>query len=144
MVSLPHRAREYRTKEQVLSSSSYNAAHHYFTLFVAVVAFLLLIAGGLVTSNNAGLAVPDWPTSFGSLYRMPRMIGGIKFEHRHRMVAELVGLLTVGVAVWTWLVGTRRWMRLLTLGAGPGGVAQGGTGRSGLRQMLAPRGSPTA
>src|SRR5262245_2149103 len=104
-------------KEQVLSSFRYNAAHHYFTLFVAVVAFLLLIAGGLVTSNNAGLAVPDWPTSFGSLYRMPRMIGGIKFEHGHRMVAEFVGLVTIAVAIWTWLVDKRRWMRILTLGS---------------------------
>src|SRR5260370_118045 len=124
-------------KESVLSSR-YNDAHHYFTLFVAVVAFLLLIAGGLVTSNNAGLAVPDWPTSFGSLYRMPRMIGGIKFEHGHRRVEECVGLLTIGVAVWTWLVDKRRWMRILT--RGPVGVVtgQGLIGGIGVRQMLPP------
>ena len=101
-------------------------------------AFLLLIAGGLVTSNNAGLAVPDWPTSFGSLYRMPRMIGGIKFEHGHRVVAEFVGLLTIGVAVWTWLVDKRRWMRILTLGAVAGVIAQGVIGGIGVRQMLPP------
>lgn len=79
----------------VLNSSRYNAAHHWFTFFVACLAFLLLVAGGLVTSNNAGLAVPDWPTSFGSFYKMPRMVGGVKFEHGHRMIAELVGLLTI-------------------------------------------------
>jgi cytochrome c oxidase assembly protein subunit 15 len=123
--------------EQVLSSR-YNAAHHYLTLFVAIVAFLLLIAGGLVTSNNAGLAVPDWPTSFGSLYRMPRMIGGIKFEHGHRMVAEFVGLLTIVVAIWTWFVDKRRWMRILTLGAVAGVIAQGVIGGIGVRQMLPP------
>jgi cytochrome c oxidase assembly protein subunit 15 len=102
------------------------------------VAFLLLIAGGLVTSNNAGLAVPDWPTSFGSLYRVPRMIGGVKFEHGHRMVAEFVGLLTIAVAVWTWLVDKRRWMRLLTLGAVAGVIAQGVIGGIGVREMLPP------
>jgi cytochrome c oxidase assembly protein subunit 15 len=108
------------------------------TLFVAIVAFLLLIAGGLVTSNNAGLAVPDWPTSFGSLYRMPRMIGGVKFEHGHRMVAEFVGLLTIVVAIWTWFVDKRRWMRILTLGAVAGVIAQGVIGGIGVRQMLPP------
>ena len=128
---------EIEEKEQVLSSR-YNAAHHYLTLFVAIVAFLLLIAGGLVTSNNAGLAVPDWPTSFGSLYRMPRMIGGIKFEHGHRMVAEFVGLLTIVVAIWTWIVDKRRWMRILTLGAVAGVIAQGVIGGIGVRQLLPP------
>jgi cytochrome c oxidase assembly protein subunit 15 len=102
------------------------------------VAFLLLIAGGLVTSHNAGLAVPDWPTSFGSLYRIPQMVGGIKFEHGHRMVAEFVGLLTIVVAVWTWLVDQRRWMRLLTLGAVAGVIVQGVIGGIGVRTMLPP------
>ena len=86
----------------VLNSSSYNAAHHRFTVLVACLAFLLVVAGGLVTSNNAGLAVPDWPTSFGSWYKIPRMVGGVKFEHGHRMAAEFIGLLTIIVAIWTW------------------------------------------
>lgn len=59
-------------------------------MFLACLAFVLLVAGGLVTSNNAGLSVPDWPTSFGSLYKMPRMVGGVKFEHGHRMLADLL------------------------------------------------------
>ena len=70
-----------------------------------------MVAGGLVTSNNAGLAVPDWPTSFGHLFKIPKMIGGVKFEHTHRMIAEFVGLLTIIVAIWTWRVDKRRWMR---------------------------------
>jgi heme a synthase len=105
---------------------------------VAVAAFLLLIAGGLVTSNNAGLAVPDWPTSFGSFYKMPRMIGGVKFEHGHRMVAEAVGLLTIGIAVWTWLVDKRRWMRGLTLAAVAGVVFQGVLGGLTVLNFLPP------
>jgi cytochrome c oxidase assembly protein subunit 15 len=71
------------------------------------------VAGALVTSNNAGLSVPDWPTSFGSLYRMPPMVGGVKYEHGHRMVAEFVGLLCIIFAIWTWRVERRRWMRNL-------------------------------
>lgn len=75
--------------------------------------FLLIAAGALVTSNDAGLAVPDWPTSFGSLWRIPRMVGGVKFEHGHRMLAELVGLLTIVLAIWIWRRDERRWMKWL-------------------------------
>jgi len=105
---------------------------------VAVLAFLLLVAGGLVTSNNAGLSVPDWPTSFGHLFKIPKMIGGVKFEHTHRMVAEFVGLLTIIVAFWTWRVDQRRWMRGLTLGAVAGVVFQGILGGLTVLNYLPP------
>jgi heme a synthase len=121
-----------------LSFSPYNATRHRFAVLVAALAFLLLVAGGLVTSNNAGLAVPDWPTSFGSLYKMPRMIGGVKFEHGHRMVAEVVGLLTIILAVWTWRVDQRRWMRALTLAAVLGVVFQGVLGGLTVLNFLPP------
>lgn len=75
------------------------------------------MAGALVTSNDAGLSVPDWPTSFGSIYKIPQMVGGIKYEHTHRMIAEFVGLLTIILAVWTWLAEKRRWLRILGLAA---------------------------
>jgi cytochrome c oxidase assembly protein subunit 15 len=75
------------------------------------------VAGALVTSNDAGLSVPDWPTSFGSIYKMPHMVGGVKYEHSHRMIAEFVGLLTIILAVWTWRVEKRRWLRLLGVAA---------------------------
>lgn len=78
---------------------------------------LLIIAGALVTSNEAGLSVPDWPTTFGSFYKMPHMVGGVKFEHGHRMVAEFVGLLTIVLAAWTWRAERRRWLRLLGVAA---------------------------
>jgi cytochrome c oxidase assembly protein subunit 15 len=55
--------------------------------------------------------VPDWPTSFGSLYRIPPMVGGVKFEHGHRMVAQFIGLLTIVLALWTQRVDRRAWMR---------------------------------
>lgn len=91
----------------------YNRALHNFALFTAIATFVLIVAGALVTSNDAGLAVPDWPTSFGSLYRIPPMEGGIQFEHVHRLLAEFVGFLTVILAFWTWRSDPRSWMRKL-------------------------------
>jgi cytochrome c oxidase assembly protein subunit 15 len=93
--------------------SRYNPALHRFTMFFAACVFLLIVAGALVTSNNAGLAVPDWPTSFGSLYKIPPMVGGIKYEHGHRMLAEFVGFLTIVFAVWTQMKDPRPWMKKL-------------------------------
>ena len=87
-----------------------------YAAFVAFATFLLIVAGALVTSNDAGLSVPDWPTSFGS-FRMPRMVGGVKYEHGHRMIAGTVGLLTVLLAVWLWKTDERKWVRRL------GGIA---------------------
>src|SRR5438094_5769307 len=87
-----------------------------YAAFVALATFLLIIAGALVTSNDAGLSVPDWPTSFGS-FRMPRMVGGVKFEHGHRMIAGTVAILTILLALWLWRSEPRAWVRKL------GGVA---------------------
>jgi heme a synthase len=95
------------------SQSPYNRAHHRFAVFVACATLLLIVAGALVTSNDAGLSVPDWPTSFGSLYKIPKLVGGVKFEHTHRMIAQFVGFLTIILAVWTWRMDQRRWMKLL-------------------------------
>jgi cytochrome c oxidase assembly protein subunit 15 len=94
-------------------------------VFLACWVFLLIIAGALVTSNDAGLSVPDWPTSFGSLYKIPKLVGGVKFEHTHRMIAQVAGLLTIILAVWTWRIEKRRWMRFLGLAAVGTVIAQG-------------------
>jgi len=82
-----------------------------FALAVAVCTGLLVFAGGLVTSTGAGLAVPDWPLSYGEL--MPPMVGNVRFEHGHRMVASAVGFLTVVLAVWLWRREHRRSVRRL-------------------------------
>ena len=92
---------------------------------MAVVTFFLIIAGALVTSNDAGLSVPDWPTSFGSLYKIPHLVGGVKFEHTHRMIAQFVGFLSIILAVWTWRADPRRWMKYLGLTALSLVIAQG-------------------
>ena len=84
----------------------------HYAAFVTFATFLLIIAGALVTSNDAGLSVPDWPTSFGT-FRMPPMVGGVKFEHGHRMIAGTVSILTAVLALWLWRSEPRRWVRRL-------------------------------
>jgi cytochrome c oxidase assembly protein subunit 15 len=100
-----------------------NPGLHRFALFTAAATFLLIIAGALVTSNDAGLSVPDWPLSYGQL--MPPMIGGIFYEHGHRMIASFVGLLTIILAVWLWRVEERGWVKKLGWAALGAVVAQG-------------------
>lgn len=70
----------------------------------------------MVTSKNAGLAVPDWPTTFGyNMFMFPisKWIGGIFFEHTHRLIASVVGFLTIVLAIWLWRADDRRWLRSL-------------------------------
>ena len=93
----------------------YNRGYHRFAVFLACATLLLIVAGALVTSNDAGLSIPDWPSSFGSYSKIPRMTGGVKYEEGHRLVAGSVGLLTAALLVWTWLVDTRVWLRRLAL-----------------------------
>ena len=106
-------------------STPYNSAHHKFAVFTACSTFVLIIAGALVTSNDAGLSVPDWPTSFGSIYKIPHLVGGVKFEHTHRMIAQFVGLLTIIIAIWTWRTERRRCMKYLGIAALGTVIAQG-------------------
>lgn len=107
-------------------------------MFTACATLVLIVAGALVTSNDAGLSVPDWPTSFGSLYKIPRMVGGVRFEHTHRMIAEFVGLLTIILAVWTWRAERRRWLRGLAIGALGTVIAQGILGGITVLHYLPP------
>ena len=106
-------------------ATPYNRGHHRFAVVLACWTFLLIIAGALVTSNDAGLSVPDWPTSFGSWYKIPRLVGGVRFEHTHRMIAQAAGLLTIILALWTWRVEKRRWLRVLGFAALGTVIAQG-------------------
>ncbi len=87
-----------------------------FSRVALVATFLMVIAGGLVTSLEAGLAVVDWPNTFGSnmfLYPLARMTGGIYYEHAHRLFGALVGLTTIGLAVRLWRFDPRLWLRRL-------------------------------
>jgi heme a synthase len=95
----------------------YNRAHHVFAIVVACLTFVVVVAGASVTSNDAGLSVPDWPTSFGYLVKVPRFVGGVRFEWSHRMLAGLLVSLTLAIALWTLVVERRSWMRKLALAA---------------------------
>jgi cytochrome c oxidase assembly protein subunit 15 len=97
--------------------ATYNRAHHAFAVFSACATFVVITAGALVTSNDAGLSVPDWPTSFGYLVKVPHFVGGIRYEWSHRMLAGSLVSLTLAIAIWTQLVEKRRWLRWLAIGA---------------------------
>ncbi len=96
----------------------YNKWLHRFAVLTAAAAVSLIIAGATVTSTGSGDAVPDWPLSYGTL--TPPMIGGILFEHSHRLIAGLTGILIAILAVWLWRKESRRmvgWMGMIALAA---------------------------
>lgn len=97
--------------QTVLPNQGDSVALHGFARLVCVATLFLIFAGGMVTSTGSGLAVPDWPLSYGQV--MPPMVGGIFYEHGHRMIATLVGMLTIVLAVWLQRTETRPWMKKL-------------------------------
>ncbi|HEX9492282.1 MAG TPA: COX15/CtaA family protein, partial [Thermoanaerobaculia bacterium] len=94
-----------------------------FTKLVAASTLFLIFVGAMVTSTGSGLAVPDWPLSYGRL--MPPMVGGIFYEHGHRIVAATVGLLTVIQAIWLQRRARKRILRILGWCAVGAVIAQG-------------------
>lgn len=99
---------------------------HRFAVLTAAATLLLIFVGALVTSTGSGLAVPDWPLSFGQVF--PPMVGGVLFEHGHRMVAAFVGMLTVTLMVLLSHWEPRAWVRWLARGALLAVVLQGALG----------------
>jgi len=101
---------------------------HKFSRYVAASTVLLILAGSFVTSTDSGLSVPDWPTSYGwNMFTFPpsKWVGGILYEHGHRLIASTVGFLTIVLAAWIWLTDSRRWLRWFGVGALVSVVAQG-------------------
>jgi cytochrome c oxidase assembly protein subunit 15 len=101
--------------------------HRYVKLVVASTV-LLIAAGGMVTSTRSGLAVPDWPNTYGQFmfsFPLEKMVGGIFYEHGHRMIASTVGFLTIILAVWTSKADPRRWVRWLGISALGAVILQG-------------------
>src|SRR5437660_3919861 len=84
---------------------------HRLAVATAASTFVVLFLGGLVTSTGSALAVPDWPLSFGQVF--PAMVGGVLFEHGHRLAASAVGLLTLTLSIWTVASETRPGVRVL-------------------------------
>lgn len=110
---------------------------HRLAVLLVYATFPLLFIGGMVTGKGAGLAVPDWPTTFGHnmfLYPWSKMVGNIFYEHSHRLVAACVGLLTIALAVAVWLRESRAWLRWLAVAALVLVMVQGILG--GLRVIL--------
>ncbi len=99
-----------------------------YTRLLAVATLLLVAAGGMVTSTNSGLSVPDWPTTYGrQMFAFPisQMVGGIFYEHGHRLIASTVGMLTIGLVVLLWRGEPRAWVRRLGWVALAAVIAQG-------------------
>ena len=120
-----------------MSQTNFNPWLHRFVVLTALATLALLGVGGLVTSHGVGMAVPDWPTTYGyNMFFFPisKWTGGIFYEHSHRLVASGVGLLTTLLAVWLWLKESRAWLRWLSVIAFFAMVLQGALGK--LRVML--------
>ena len=101
---------------------------HRFSQFLVACTVVLILAGSLVTSHDAGLSVPDWPTSYGwNMFTFPpsMWVANILFEHGHRLIASAVGFLTVVLVIWLWVADTPRWLRWLGAAAIAAVIAQG-------------------
>ncbi|HEX4441463.1 MAG TPA: COX15/CtaA family protein [Thermoanaerobaculia bacterium] len=114
---------------------------HGFAVGLAGATLLLVFAGGLVTSTESGLSVPDWPTTYGqNMFTFPvsKWVGGIRYEHVHRLIASGIGLLTVVLAIWLARREPRRWVRRLGYLALGAVVAQGLLGGLTVLLLLPP------
>jgi heme a synthase len=101
-------------------NAKYNPALFWFATLTAFVTFLLIGLGGLVTSHEAGMTVPDWPNTYGYnmfLFPVDKWVGGIFYEHSHRLLASVVGFLTTILAIWLWLKESRAWLHWLGIAA---------------------------
>lgn len=110
---------------------------HRLALLTSGMTLVLILIGGMVTHTGSALAVPDWPTTFGYnmfLYPWSKMVGGIFYEHSHRLVGSVVGLLTMTLAILLWIVETRAWLKWLGTVALGAVILQGVLG--GLRVVL--------
>jgi heme a synthase len=125
------------SRKSALGNRGYSVWLNRFAWLTCVATLLLICSGGMVTSKNVGLAVPDWPTTFGYnmfLFPVSKWVGGILFEHTHRLMGSTVGFLTIILTVWLWLSEDRRWVRNLGVIALAGVILQGILG--GLRVTM--------
>jgi heme a synthase len=86
-------------------------------MFLVVLTLFLIFMGGQVKSHEAGLAVPDWPTTYGEnmfTFHYNKWVGGVYYEHTHRLVASVIGMLTIGIMVWIHIVDKRAWVKHLS------------------------------
>lgn len=122
-------------------TTPYHRNLHRFAWLLAGLTFLLIVAGASVTSHRAGLAVPDWPTTYGQFmfsFPMSKWVGNIFYEHGHRLIASTVGMLTIVLALWLVRAEPRRWVRRLGISALAVVIAQGVLGGLTVKFMLPP------
>ena len=120
-----------------MASAKSNVWLNRFAWFTAAATLFLICSGGMVTSKGVGLAVPDWPTTFGYnmfLFPFSKWVGGIFFEHTHRLIASAVGFLTIILTIWIWRADSRRSLRWLGVAALGAVILQGVLG--GLRVTM--------
>jgi cytochrome c oxidase assembly protein subunit 15 len=128
-------------KQPKVTDSRYIPSLHRVALLTAAATFPLIFMGGLVTSHGAGMSVPDWPNSYGyNMFTFPpsqwlsRQAGGVFYEHSHRLMGSLVGMLSIALCAWAWKTEPRRWVRWLATGVLAAVIFQGVLG--GLRVVL--------
>lgn len=122
-------------REDVQAGSTPSAGIHRLAILLSCLTLMLLVAGALVTSNDAGDSVPDWPLSFGRwLIHSDNFVANVRYEYSHRFAAGVVGVTTFLLAVWIWLGERRPWMRKLALLMFAGVAAQALIG--GLRVLF--------
>src|SRR3954470_14297968 len=121
-----------------MTENRYNPWLHRAALLTAAATFPLIFMGGLVTSHGAGMSVPDWPNSYGyNMFTFPpsiwlgRQAGGVFYEHSHRLMGSLVGILSILLTAWAWKTESRSWVRWLATGVLGAVIFQGILG--GLR-----------
>ena len=136
MAGLPAESDSVRIEVPKSHGDEVSAWLRRFTKLVAASTLFLIFAGAMVTSTGSGLAVPDWPLSYGML--MPPMVGGIFYEHGHRMIAATVGFLTVLQAIWLQVRARKRFLKVLGWSAVGAVIAQGVLGGLTVLFLLPP------
>ena len=118
-------------------TATYHRGVHRFAVFVVCWTIFLFIAGALVTSQDAALSVPDWPSTFGTLLpSWMQLSGGAFFEHSHRVIAGVMGVLTLILAIAIWVKEERVWLRWFAAIAVGGVVVQAILGGQVVIQLL--------
>ena len=128
---------EYASTDTSFGRSPYSRLLHGIALATMLATFPLIFMGGLVTSHGAGMSVPDWPNSYGyNMFTFPpsKWVGGIFYEHTHRLMGTVVGMLSIALSVAAYAFERRKWARWLCYSVLAGVIFQGVLG--GLRVVL--------
>jgi len=102
----------------IYQPEKYNSKLHAWSILTMICTFILIFIGGLVKSTESGLSVPDWPTTYGEnmfLFPISNMVGGVLYEHGHRLFASLVGALILIQTIWIFLIDSNLWLKRISL-----------------------------